>query len=146
MKDYSSAVPGEQSAPTQSGGTHTPEPWHVGKGRSAEIVYAQDGWAVANATVFHARHATHDAAIDHQHANARRIVACVNACAGLSTSALESYPGMFLRIVETAEQRDEFAEALRNAMVWVNFYHDDVADEMRRVAADLLAKVTVRTS
>ena len=35
--------------------THTPGPWHVG-GQNSLIVYASDGWAICNATVFHHKH------------------------------------------------------------------------------------------
>lgn len=35
--------------------SHTQGPWHTG-GRDGLIIYAADGWAVANATVSHARH------------------------------------------------------------------------------------------
>lgn len=34
--------------------THTPGPWRVGG--DGTIIYAPDGFAVANATVFHGRH------------------------------------------------------------------------------------------
>lgn len=34
---------------------HTPGPWHLG-GRNNAIVYAQDGYAVANAETYHGEH------------------------------------------------------------------------------------------
>lgn len=35
---------------------HTPGPWHVGEGKAEIIVYAPDGYAVADAQVFHFNH------------------------------------------------------------------------------------------
>ena len=32
---------------------HTPGPWHVGIKQAEQIVYTKNGWAVANATVYH---------------------------------------------------------------------------------------------
>lgn len=34
--------------------THTPAPWHTG-GKNNSIIYAPDGWAVADANTFHGR-------------------------------------------------------------------------------------------
>lgn len=34
---------------------HTPTPWYTGEGKAARIVYAQHGFAVADATIYHAR-------------------------------------------------------------------------------------------
>jgi hypothetical protein len=42
-------------------------------------------------------------------ANASRIIACVNACAGIPTEQLEAYPGAVLRVMQ---QRDELLAAL----------------------------------
>lgn len=61
---------------------HSNGPWHVGG--DGTIIYGKDGWGVASATVFHVRQEP----VTSQ-ANARRIVACVNACEGLSTERLE---------------------------------------------------------
>jgi hypothetical protein len=61
---------------------HTPEPWHVGG--NGVIVYDEQSWGVASAVVFHGRQEPQTS-----EANARRIVACVNACAGASTDVLE---------------------------------------------------------
>jgi len=78
---------------------HTPEPWRLEKGRWAnegrtfiksdrngmfKPFAAETTYAVAEDS--HGSNKCHDAA----EANARRIVACVNACAGISTEALES--------------------------------------------------------
>ena len=34
---------------------HTPGPWHVGIKQAEQIVYTKNGWAVANATVYHGK-------------------------------------------------------------------------------------------
>ena len=52
---------------------HTPGPWHTG-GQDDRIIYAADGFAVADATVFHGRHRSKDAAPTETH-NARLIAA-----------------------------------------------------------------------
>lgn len=52
---------------------HTPTPWHVGDGKAARIIYGQDGYAIADATVYHGRHG------GAEEANAAFIVRAVNA-------------------------------------------------------------------
>lgn len=60
---------------------HTKEPWHTGKNHNAErFIYGEDGWAVAECLQTK----------DKMFLNAKRIVACVNACAGLDTELLEN--------------------------------------------------------
>ncbi len=60
---------------------HTPEPWHYTK--TGELVRAADGdwpaWNICEMNTLTSRYA----------ANARRIVACVNACRGIETKVLE---------------------------------------------------------
>jgi hypothetical protein len=57
--------------------------------------------------------------------NARRIVACVNACAGIPTGDLESasvasyWQGVELNRQRLSEQRDELLAALEQALAWV---------------------------
>lgn len=55
---------------------HTPGPWHVGCGRASHIVYAADGYAVADAKTFHLKHESADA-------NARLIAAAPDMLAAL---------------------------------------------------------------
>ena len=62
---------------------HTPEPWHAGRGGMNLIVYDAQGWAVCDAKVYHFRHSEPETAA----ANAARIAACVNACAGIENPA-----------------------------------------------------------
>ena len=90
---------------------HTPGPWHTG-GKDGRIVYAADGFAVADATVFHGRHRAKDAAPTETQ-NARRIVACVNACEGVPTAYLEKngLPSVDEYLTEE-KQRDELLKAI----------------------------------
>ncbi len=53
---------------------HTPEPWYYRQG--GECVMAPDDWVC----IVHNN--------DHREANARRIVACVNACKGINPEAV----------------------------------------------------------
>lgn len=61
---------------------HTKEPWHTGKNHNAErFIYGEDGWAIAECVQTK----------DKMFANASRIVACVNACAGIETDELVKF-------------------------------------------------------
>ncbi len=57
---------------------HTPGPWHVG-GAKGLIIYGPDDRAVANATVFHSKHA----GLEEWQANARLIAAAPDQNAAL---------------------------------------------------------------
>ena len=89
---------------------HTPEPWRVG--RRGNDVVGSNGLGDTVAMMI-------DCDSDEQtHANARRIVACVNACAGLSTGFLEQIDSIQsaltgqLVVTEVLEnQRDELLAA-----------------------------------
>ena len=82
----------------------TKEPWRTGG--DGTIVYDTEGWAIAIAAVFHGRREP-----EKSKENARRIVACVNACAGISTTILEG--ATFEEIIVAAIlQRDKLAAAL----------------------------------
>ena len=85
--------------------THTKEPWHTGEGNET-IVYDKDGWGICSATVFHGRHEP-----DTAKENARRIAACVNACAGISIEALESQGD---KAIHAIGQRDQLISAIKN--------------------------------
>lgn len=59
--------------------------------------------------------------------NARRIVACVNACAGISTSDLERVKDevtpVFELLLKATEQRDKLLDALTGAIVQIEYMH-----------------------
>ena len=89
---------------------HTPEPWYREfEGGNWRVMAADEngGYTLA------------DMCCDDQEANARRIVACVNACAGLSNEFLSvaTRDDYAMRLVleadEMRRQRDELLAALR---------------------------------
>lgn len=81
---------------------HTKEPWQVAK------MSGQDMWAVGPS-------ATRRAGDVYTEANARRIVACVNACEAFSTQQLEE--GQVIGIIgELRLQRDALLAALKDAV------------------------------
>ena len=82
---------------------HTTEPWMAWKDGSDRDLFGP-------ATNYTAGQCFHTPDIDACEANARRIVACVNACAGVTTEELEQ--GGF--VAGLIEQRDALAEELRN--------------------------------
>ncbi|MBA8886128.1 hypothetical protein FHW12_000319 [Dokdonella fugitiva] len=80
---------------------HTPTPWHTGEGKAERIIYADDGFAVADAAVFHGRH------VESPANNAAFIVRACNAHDEL-VAALR-------RAVEAAEARMPNATFLADA-------------------------------
>lgn len=98
---------------------HTPEPWIIGKinhkkqrvdidSRSPENRLGYDYWEGLART--YGCEDESDVGSEVMVANARRIVACVNACAGISTDALERSKSLedFMRSMKVIEQqRDE---------------------------------------
>ena len=60
-----------------------------------------------------------------EEANARRIVACVNACAGLPTEVLERYKLGVIGVdyKSTKQQRDELLAALEQFVTWGRMQH-----------------------
>ncbi len=100
---------------------HTPAPWVVNTAGSAKkgepfriteiYVYApntQDDTAICADVIDPVTQAPSEA-------NARRIVACVNACEGIPTARLEAGSADVLAYsMELHKQRDELLEALKN--------------------------------
>jgi hypothetical protein len=75
-------------------------------------------------------------------ANARRIVACVNACAGFSTADLESATTdkrhrheIIADLVAANKQRDELARLCEKALTRSAIVHPGFADEIRAALA-----------
>lgn len=96
--------------------SHTKEPWKYGKeltARSGEWLISMDaGDRGRGIPICETRPASGD-----EQANARRIVACVNACAGIPTEQLESGEARSVRdeladIAMLEKQRDELLDAL----------------------------------
>jgi hypothetical protein len=93
---------------------HTPEPWHVTPGTPAVIFADYDTFrlGIADIGTFAPRGV--------QLANARRIVAAVNACQGIPTEALEQ--GVVA----------ELLAALREAREEIEYWHADMLTEEER--------------
>lgn len=87
---------------------HTQGRLHVGEGNAGQrIIYDQRGWAIADAKLFRGRRREGE---DIQ--NARRLVACWNACEGIPTEALEVSPNLEDVWNCVVAQRDELLAAL----------------------------------
>lgn len=75
--------------PTQGMSEHTPEPWVLEQVSGAPLWHVED--LAGNPIAVAEQRTNARVAFDFEReANALRIVACVNACAGIETSALES--------------------------------------------------------
>lgn len=103
---------------------HTAEPWHLGNGFLA--IYDQYGWGVAGLT----KH-PHQV-LGERTANARRIVACVNACRGLSTDELEKHglvSAVGTELIELEKQRDQLLTALEVASGKMKAAHNSMFEQ-----------------
>ena len=91
---------------------HTPEPWRT----DAECGFPQDIHD-SKGNLFLRCGSDFDNEI-YGEANARRIVACVNACAGLPTEVLERYKLGVIGVdyKSTKQQRDELLAALERSL------------------------------
>lgn len=100
---------------------HTPEPWIIRRGDwSTHATLITTAKRRRNKTVPIAEVDTdgfNKEFGDEQKANARRIVACVNACAGVSNGelAMTTMSAVLARMNEAEQQRDELLAALVNA-------------------------------
>ena len=104
---------------------HTPEPWKISHDDSTEewsIVTNQQGSIIANVNEETGPELVGSAPVMRKMPgldNARRIVACVNACTGIRTEALEHRAHMLKAhddtIAELKRQRDELLAALHDA-------------------------------
>ena len=99
--------------------SHTPEPWHLPKGSTCME--------------------SNSGEVPRSEANARRIVACVNACAGISTELLECPGGNVAKVAgRLMKQRDELLAALTEiAELDILKYHHAYA-----IAEDAIEELT----
>lgn len=107
-------------------GKHTPEPWRV----AAKALVRLDSAYLIEAVEHHDFKYGATLAATSQH-DARRIVACVNACAGLSTEQLEASPlgGVLNGVAGLIAQRDQLLEALEMVIAdKAPGYHDCIDD------------------
>lgn len=93
---------------------HTKEPWHIGETTHEEgefietaIMALEGRAAIAVCLDFGFNN------LGMRESNARRIVACVNACAGIDTAYLESQDNLATYARRMAIQRDELLAALK---------------------------------
>lgn len=111
-------MPGTEGMNMTNETKHTPEPWKVDL--ESEATFAHDGRTEEIIELTNADH-SETGGYAATEANARRIVACVNACAGIETSILQAVDkGELLRtarirLAETIRQRDELAALMRKA-------------------------------
>lgn len=96
----------------QSSGTHTPGPWRI---HDTGSIYS--GPLYVASTVG-----------ESEQANARRIVACVNACEGVSTKALELLAaGGKISFGNLEAERDRLAEQVRRLREALEFIREESA-------------------
>ena len=104
---------------------HTPEPWAIDPDDRPNMHWNNHIVSEANPNIaicFMAHDGTEQN--ERGEANARRIVACINACAGCATEALETAPVGFFNstyghpkyLEEITKQRDELLAALERFM------------------------------
>lgn len=136
--------------------SHTKEPWFVEGGYSRDRDDKKwDQFSVCDASDAIAT----TTGLGNDEANARRIVACVNACAGYSTDDLEKYgrwisSGDFACEAEVYQQRDELLASLEECLAaysaspkrppdLVEDWEKILAriDKANRRARDIIAKV-----
>ena len=92
---------------------HTPEPWRVGRDGSVVSDTPVPGMGGSDAVEYYGGHLIGESIIE---ANARRIVACVNACAGMRNDELEG--GLLIGVMQVKidlleSLRDELLEAAK---------------------------------
>ena len=102
---------------------HTPEPWILGRACTVVSDTPVPGMGGSDAVEYYGGHLIGESIVD---ANARRIVACVNACAGLPTEQLESSPpgGIINGVAGLIAQRNELLAALEIIAASEEFHGD----------------------
>lgn len=122
---------------------HSAEPWRIIKDGFAAIpIYSADNdeFPVCSTASNTTPHNFGAKAAERREADARRIVACVNACEGISTKLLEEFPrginGMSVVAIgkmrdQAQAQRDELLAALKSTLAvledWDGAITQDIA-------------------
>lgn len=117
---------------------HTREPWRFTQGLTPNCITSGDGYVRIH-TPFRQNVWREDS---EAHANARRIVACVNACAGVPTGTLEDDMEVKATVDQADEwrrQRDALLAAIDKARELMPLGTKKRADWLRE-ASDLAAK------
>lgn len=81
------------------GPQHTPEPWSIHR-QSSTAINGSKGWVVATCGGHSDNRRDADELFAELNANARRIVACVNAFAGVPIEAIESGDAIVIQRAE----------------------------------------------
>jgi hypothetical protein len=112
---------------------HTPEPWGLSIYPDSLVIVAGRGFSVCDCVPGNPIDISADEAI----ANARRIVACVNACSGITTEELEEEGKDALDIsdgiAELGKQRDALVIALKAAVEVIHSWHNTGDERLEEV-------------
>lgn len=116
---------------------HTKEPWQVSRVASLNIE-TEDGVSVASCGGRSDNRIDPEYLYNELQQNARRIVACVNACAGILNNELESIS--YAQLLESHNyiqlQRDELLAALKGAEEQLRYVGNGCPDEAVHAAAE----------
>lgn len=123
---------------------HTKEPWYVGAQNDGLYIVAGDQPAKSNDYPMHNADRTLVAVMkgdtyDNNQANARRIMACMNACRGIENDELEKVP--YAALLESHRNYERQCDELLAALKKIVSDGDYTAPEgMKRIAKDAIAK------
>ena len=95
---------------------HTPEPWRAGLHSTVVSDTPVPGMSGSDAVEYYGGHLIGESITE---ANARRIVACVNACRGLGTDELEQHglvSAVGYELIELTKQRDELLRDMQDVL------------------------------
>ena len=112
---------------------HTKEPWHL------------KDWRIVNDYLHHPIRVICDIATnkasrtEENQANAARIVACVNALAGIPTDKLAAHVAAVARLREAAENVVRKEQQAREELMRLSNYDCPISDDMQELAAALAA-------
>lgn len=110
---------------------HTPEPWQAHQDASGDVFISS---AATSLHIAEIGSEDDDTAIP----DARRIVACVNACRGLPTDELEQkglVAAVGTQLLDVERQRDELLTALDGVLQWVAYGQPDDLNHLDRAHA-----------
>lgn len=111
---------------------HTPEPWTIHT-QSPTFIRANGGRK-------HVGNADSMGDQETNEANARRIVACVNACAGITTADIENMPGTLADLVRlyvsTSNESDDLLAALHVSRARIQIDRDSLFDCHKNLATE----------
>lgn len=129
---------------------HTPEPWQADVsdlesdvGEDIEISAPEAGVHIALVTTCWPTETEDDIVVQYDEgkgkANARRLVACVNACRGIDNYILETGWPSFAEVIGWRLDRDELLETCRSLFA-LSFYRRVYTEEQRE---EILMKASV---